>query len=311
MQRRRESSEKMFESRNSFGDFGDIGGFGSHRSMLSNLFGGRDPFDDPFFTRPFDSIFGSTSSSAQRNTQNMNKDKGVVIKELDSDDEGDVNYSENGDEEKRHSRSTMEPSVEHPDDDDDDVHEERKLKLVTHRNDHYQVEPPKTSNFTFQTCKVTYGGVDGAYYTSTRNRKTGADGVVMEESKEADKTTGQATHRISRGIHDKGHSFTRRLNSDGKIDTLQTLHNLNEDELSGFEEEWKGNNIGHLPGWRGGHGTHWNESSGNGEPTENRIWRNWSSPSLEQRGSSRGFGSSNETSTGGRTKKRVVRINIE
>jgi hypothetical protein len=27
--------------------------------------------------------------------------------------------------------------------------------------------------------------------------------VVVEESKEADKTTGQATHRISRGISDK------------------------------------------------------------------------------------------------------------
>lgn len=27
--------------------------------------------------------------------------------------------------------------------------------------------------------------------------------VVIEEKKEADSTTGQATHRISRGIHDK------------------------------------------------------------------------------------------------------------
>lgn len=27
--------------------------------------------------------------------------------------------------------------------------------------------------------------------------------VVLEESKEADRTTGQATHRISRGINDK------------------------------------------------------------------------------------------------------------
>ncbi|XP_028754175.1 myeloid leukemia factor 1 isoform X2 [Neltuma alba] len=300
MQRRRESGEKMSESRNSFNGFGDIGGFGSHRSMLSNLFGGRDPFDDPFFTRPFDSIFGPTSS-APRTMQNMNEDKGVIIRELDSDDEGDLN----GDGERKYSRSTMEPSVEHPDDDVD----ERKLKQVTHRNDHNRVEPPKTGNFSYQTSKVTYGGVDGAYYTSTRTRKTGADGVVLEESKEADKTTGQATHRISRGIHDKGHSFTRRLNSDGKIDSMQTLHNLNEDELSGFEERWKGNNTGHFPGWKDGHGTQWNDSSGHG-PTENRMWRNWSCPSLEQGGSSRGFVSRNETSTGGRT-KRVVRINIE
>lgn len=27
--------------------------------------------------------------------------------------------------------------------------------------------------------------------------------VLLEETKEADKTTGQATHRVSRGIHDK------------------------------------------------------------------------------------------------------------
>jgi hypothetical protein len=26
----------------------------------------------------------------------------------------------------------------------------------------------------------------------------------------------------------QGHSVTRKLNSDGKMDTLQTLHNLNE-----------------------------------------------------------------------------------
>lgn len=55
--------------------------------------------------------------------------------------------------------------------------EERKLKKVTHRNDHYKVEPPKAGNFSFQTSKVTYGGIDGAYYTSTRTRKTGSDGV--------------------------------------------------------------------------------------------------------------------------------------
>jgi len=27
--------------------------FAPHRSLISSFFGGRDPFDDPFFTRPF------------------------------------------------------------------------------------------------------------------------------------------------------------------------------------------------------------------------------------------------------------------
>jgi len=32
--------------------------------------------------------------------------------------------------------------------------------------------------------------------------------MVVEESKEADKTTGEATHRISRGINDKVIDYT-------------------------------------------------------------------------------------------------------
>jgi len=107
---------------------------------------------------------------------------------------------------------------------------ERENKTVNCRSDYNRTEgtEPRVRSSSFQTCKVTYGGIDGAYYTSTRTRRTGSDGVskpflgmlicfrnafcfnvlilyqvVVEESKEADKTTGQATHRISRGINDK------------------------------------------------------------------------------------------------------------
>ncbi|KAK0605980.1 hypothetical protein LWI29_032788 [Acer saccharum] len=125
-------------------------------------------------------------------------------------------------------------------------------KKVNYTNQHNKVEGTKhqAHNFGFQTCKVTYGGVDGAYYTSTRTRRAGSDGAVFEDCKEADRTTGQATHRISRGIHNKGHSVTRKFNSDGKVDTMQALHNLNEGELNGFEEAWKGNVKLHMHGWR-------------------------------------------------------------
>ncbi|GFZ01210.1 glycine-rich protein [Actinidia rufa] len=37
---------------------------------------------------------------------------------------------------------------------------------------------------------------------------------------------------------------------------MQTLYNLNEDELSGFEEAWKGNARKHLPGWNEGLNMH-------------------------------------------------------
>ncbi|KAI6668332.1 hypothetical protein NL676_016185 [Syzygium grande] len=47
----------------------------------------------------------------------------------------------------------------------------------------------------------------------------------------------------------QGHAITRKLNSDGKVDTMQTLHNLNEGELPQFEQAWKKIARKHLPGW--------------------------------------------------------------
>lgn len=297
MQKGREVRDNIFEPRG----FGDFGGFGFGRSMMPSLFGGRDPFDDPFFTDPIDSLFGPNSAS--RTMQKTNRDKGIVIEELDSDDEGAHNFPESGnkDFDQKKYKSTMEPSVEHP---DDDVNE-RKNSDIIYKNDHYKVQPSKARNFSFQTSKVTYGGIDGAYYTSTRTRRMGTDGVLMEENKEADTTTGQATHRITRGIHDKGHSVLRKLDSDGKVDTTQTLHNLNEDELAGFEKAWKGNNMAQLPGFD----VHRNDDPSGGKQNRNQVWR---VPYLEPARRTREFPSIHEagTNSGGRTKK-VVRINIE
>lgn len=56
---------------------------------------------------------------------------------------------------------------------------DRKSKDVTCRNDRNKVEGEQSQgrSFSVQTCRVTYGGVDGAYYTSTRTRRAGGDGV--------------------------------------------------------------------------------------------------------------------------------------
>lgn len=268
---------------------------------MPSLFGGRDPFDDPFFTHPFDSLRNpsSTSSRSMQKTENTSREKGVVIKELDSDDEDNDSLDE------KILRSSMEPSVEHPD--DDDVNE-RKGSGMTHKIDLHKSEEPskdRNRNLSFQTSKVTYGGIDGAYYTSTRTRRMGTDGVAIEESKEADTTTGEATHRITRGIHDKGHSVLRKLDSDGKVGTTQTLHNLNEDELTHFEEAWKGTNLGPVPDYD----IQRKKDSRVGELNKNKVW---SLSSLEQDRRERGFSSNYESRNkcGGRTKK-VVRINIE
>ncbi|CAL9172258.1 unnamed protein product [Musa hybrid cultivar] len=128
---------------------------------------------------------------------------------------------------------------------------------------------PQGGSYAFRSLSATYGGPNGAYYASSngdkkRNnlfRRTGGDGVIAEESKEADATTGKAIHRISRGIGHKGYTVTRKLSLDGRVDMLQTFHNLDEDELPGFEEAWQESAQHNLPRWNSGHGR-LNASSG-------------------------------------------------
>ncbi|VVB03451.1 unnamed protein product [Arabis nemorensis] len=219
-------------------------------AFRGSLFGGRDPFDDPFFddpffSRPFEDLLEpntfSSSASFSSNSQENNRGKGLTIEEIPSDVEVEEEKKDIESDEEN-ARLANQPSVEHPEDDSD---AERKIRNVNQRSDFNKRESTRSRANTFRhhTSKVTYGGIDGAYYTSSRTRRAGSDGIVVEESKEADKTTGEATHRISRGINDKGHSVTRKLNSSGGVESTQTLHNLDEDELSGFEEAWKGNSF--------------------------------------------------------------------
>ncbi|KAK8587917.1 hypothetical protein V6N13_086875 [Hibiscus sabdariffa] len=278
MQRGREGRKDLFDAGDPFDAIQRLGSFGSRE--MSTLFGGRDPFDDPFFTRPFATMF-----------EPSNAGQGIVIEELNSDeedkekDEGNTNTKRVG--------SGKEPSIQHPDDSDYDG----KIQSV----DSHRVKgskPQQARSFSFQTSRVTYGGVDGTYYTSTKTRKTGSDGVVIEERTEADTRTGQAKHRISRGIHDKGHSVTRKLNADGKVDTTQTLHNLNEDELAEFERAWKGNSEGFSKPANAGSGSH--EQMGLSVKDSQRH------PYREQGQNAGNRGANTEART-----KKVVRINVE
>lgn len=117
-----------------FGDpFAGFGGFGRPGSLISSFFGGRNPFDDPFFTRPFGYLMGpsmfdprpgilgdtgNTGFIEQAPPPSKPKGPGPVIKELNSDDEED-DEEEKIDEDKKdnprkRSRSSEEPEVQHP-----------------------------------------------------------------------------------------------------------------------------------------------------------------------------------------------------
>ncbi|XP_061357871.1 uncharacterized protein LOC133302138 isoform X2 [Gastrolobium bilobum] len=303
--------------RDPFFDFSDLfagsGGFGPPRSLLSNFFGGRDPFDDPFFTRPFGTMFQSTpfgpsgnpftpdvhpSGFLEHQAPEPRKPRGPIIEELNSDDEehqapeprkprGPIIEELNSDDEKedaleekkenprKHGRSNNEPSVEHPDDEP----EGKRIRHFQHKSENNRFNGtgplPQSRSFCFHSSTVTYGGANGTYYTSSRTRRTGSDGVTFEECKEADSATRQAAHIVSRGLHNKGNSLSRKLNSNGKVDTVQTLYNLNEDELAGFEEAWKGKAQKYLPGWTGSIG------ASTSAPDEQARQGGWALPSTE------------------------------
>ncbi|PIN03631.1 hypothetical protein CDL12_23844 [Handroanthus impetiginosus] len=281
-----------------FGSFGGFGGFGGQRSLISSFFGGRDPFDDPFFTRPFGSMFESSffgsdggpfmnphaSGFLEQKPPQPNPSRGPIIEELNSDDEKDENDSgkEKKENHRKHRRSSKEAFVEDP----DDEATEKKSKHIPRPSNINQMQhvmsQPQTHSFTFQSSTVSYGGANGAYYTSSRTRRSGSDGLAFEECKEADSTTRQATHRVSRGIHDKGHSVTRKLKSDGQVDTMQTLHNLNEDELIGFEDAWRGSARKHLPGWSEAFASQDVIGSGSGSQHRPNNRGGWALPSTER-----------------------------
>lgn len=142
-----------------FGDpFAGFGGFGEHRSLMTSVFN-RDPFDDPFFNRPFGSMFGPSMFNGpsvfagpsmfngpsvfagpsmfgtgrspfgdlhnpgflEHQPPQANKSKGPVIEEVSSDEEkDDKDDKEKSDHPIKHPRSSKAILIEEPDDEGED-----------------------------------------------------------------------------------------------------------------------------------------------------------------------------------------------
>lgn len=56
-------------------------------STMSKLFGGKDPFDDPFFTRPFGGIFSGKNPFDDPFDYQSGSKKEIFIEELGSEDD--------------------------------------------------------------------------------------------------------------------------------------------------------------------------------------------------------------------------------
>ncbi|CAA0806057.1 Unknown protein [Striga hermonthica] len=234
---------------------------------MDNFFGGKDPFDHPFFSQPFGGIFGGKSpfddpffsgafdspfSSGPFGDRTSSR-KQIKIEELNPENEGGYDSS---------------------------VPKDMPSKEVSLKN--MNEYPTGNQSFSFQ--RVAYGGPEGWYYTSSVGRRTGGDGVFLMEMKEEDRTVGESLHTVSKGIHDKGHSVTTKQFSDGKVDSLQTLHNLQEDELTDFQENWNMSADKVLPGWNDGFNLIENSGFNNGAWDDYFGWGGWPRLSLGDHG---------------------------
>ncbi|KAL6500088.1 hypothetical protein OROGR_027998 [Orobanche gracilis] len=217
---------------------------------MGEFFGGEGPLDHPFFTRPFGGLFGGKSPfddtlftctfDSPFSTNHSGFRKQIAIEELNPKDDGASNALQN---------ST--PSKE-----------------VSVKNSNEYLSGTEARSFNFQ--RTAYGGHDGWYYTSSIGRRIGGDGVFLMEMKEEDRTVGESLHTISKGIDNKGHSVTSKQFSDGRVDSMQTLHNLQEDELTGFQECWKTSADECLPGWNDGFNLLEHTGVNNDD-----IWKSW------------------------------------
>ncbi|KAL1366820.1 hypothetical protein HN51_020879 [Arachis hypogaea] len=317
---------------------GGFGPFGPPGSLISSFFGGRDPFDDPFFRSPFGGgMFGSSpfgaapagfprfpfsqdmhpagfldQHQAQAPAPESRAQRGPIIEELKSDDDDDDDESgevKDGNKAKKenprkHGRSSSEPFIEHPNggiEGKKSRHLQARNEYNNEFNNRFNVAraDPQTQSFCFQSSTVRYGGANGTYYTSSTTRRTGSDGVTFEEAKEADSSTREASHRVSRGIHGKGHSLSRKLNSDGRMDSMQTLHNLNEDELASFEDDWKQKGQKYLPEWTGNIGALDNQQTAQARQV------GWALPSSELRHPARTMSEAQDRAGSSRTQERA------
>lgn len=220
------------------------------------------------------------SDFLERNTLPTNRSKGPIIEELNSDDEKEIDdQEEKNDNPRKHDRPKKEAYAEDQEYQTDGMNKRRMLCCNESNNVKNAQSSAQGHNYTFHSSTVVHGGSNGAYYTKSRTLRRGTDGLMIDESKEADSTTGQAAHRLTRGIHDKGHTFTRNLQSDGKVDTMQILHNLEKDDLAGFEQTWTNNARKSLPGWT--EGLYMQNGSGSSTQRVPQSRGVWALPSTE------------------------------
>lgn len=257
------------------------GGSGGGRSLVEDFFG-PDPFDDPFFRRPFgglltppgNSLFGSGSLfGSMRGHMGMGMGMGMGM--LDDDPfhrpsnevyidqrpfnppqpqgrRGPVIEELPDDNEAPAPESkpaNTEPIIEQPDDEAIPGDVENESRNISQQYQSSQVQPNYTSQ-SFSYHRSTVSGPGGVYYTSSSKRRVGPNGVMEAEHHEKDTSAGIENSGVARAIGDKMHAVCKKRNADGRENTHEMLHNLTEEEAVKFNERWETHAASSLPGSR-------------------------------------------------------------
>jgi len=262
-----------------FNGGGGRGGEGGGRSLVEEFFG-HDPFDDPFFRRPFgglsgppgNSLFGSGSLFGSMRG-NMGMGMGMGMGMLDDEPfrrssnevfidqspfnppqpqgrRGPVIEELPDDNEAPASESkpaSTEPIIEHPDDEAIPGGVEHESRTIGQQYQSSQIQPNYTSQ-SFSYHRSTIAGPGGVYYTSSSKRRVGPNGVMEAEHHEKDSSAGVENSGVARAIGDKMHAVCKKRNADGRENTLEALHNLTEEEAVKFNETWETHAANSLPG---------------------------------------------------------------
>ncbi|KAH7415107.1 hypothetical protein KP509_14G027600 [Ceratopteris richardii] len=273
-----------------FGSDPFFGGMMGSSSFFDDFFN-RDPFNDPFFNRPMGmgllgggGLFGrmnpfgmGMSSLFDRSEFFTRPDgsfldqqpyqqpaqiaqplsrRGPIIEELTEDTE----ETDNG-----RAQNKEHPIVEHPEDD------EEAGQMLQHRdvppqarclqafNDRYpqrssnmQQSNRSYQNYSFQSSSMSFGGSGGSFYSSSSMRRVGPDGIVQEEHVERD-SSGKESRTSARGLRDQIHAVTKRRNTvSGPETTVETLRNLEPEEVPHFDARWEAQAQRNLQGWNRG-----------------------------------------------------------
>ncbi|GFP95008.1 hypothetical protein PHJA_001645200 [Phtheirospermum japonicum] len=184
---------------------------------MGSFFGGKDPFDHLFSTQPFGGLFGG---------------KGPFDDFTGAFDNPFFNSPFDN-----HSGSRKQITIEELSPENDGGHNALQSNVpskevsVESSNDY----PTGTQSFSFQ--RTAYGGLDGCSLAKIfQNMMWDAANLKISNA----------------NVLELGHSVTTKQFSNGKVNSMQTLHNLQEDELTGFQENWKMNADKVLPGWNDG-----------------------------------------------------------